>query len=87
MTIPQIQHAMGFDNQTPTQAAEFATHRRKEMLDQIVKKNNWQPTRLLDLPISDIAQHLSGELENGSIDPQTLTGFIEQYVRQFTQHQ
>jgi len=84
MTLPQIHHAMAIQTNPLNQAHNVAAHRRKEMLDRIIQKHNWPPSHLLDLPISEIARHLSVELENASIDPKTLTDFIEQFVQDKT---
>ncbi|MGD1275668.1 MAG: hypothetical protein ABR964_00420 [Tepidisphaeraceae bacterium] len=80
MTIPQVLHALGMDSVSPAEAARIAADRRAIILDQVAAANGWLPSRLLDVPPSDIATQIRLH-GGGAVDADALGGQIQQYLR------
>jgi hypothetical protein len=82
MTLPQILHALDQSaSSIPTE--QLAAERRHEIFSELLVENGWLPSRLLDLPIGEVAKYLSIKTEQ--IDLANLPVFIEQFIRQFEQ--
>ena len=78
MTLPQVFHVLGWTPDAPTIAA-VARHR---IFDRILHRRRWTPSRLLNLPISEIEREIREENPTGIIDRAALPRQIEQYIRE-----